>query len=115
MTPEQIHQAFDEMINKRRIAHRLQMKPNAVKQIRHRLRYHKTNYSLDFKLKLLQRAGYRPTQLKYSDQDIIAILRFALVTTSQAARDRGAEYVFEKFKSTHGANYSVLSRLKADD
>lgn len=100
------------MITKQGIAHRLQMTPNAVKQIRWKLRHGKCNYSLDFKLKLLQRAGYRAEFARWTDLDVVAILRFALVTTSQAARDRGPEYVFEKFKALAGAKYSVLSRIK---
>ncbi|RYZ61454.1 MAG: hypothetical protein EOO14_05000 [Chitinophagaceae bacterium] len=63
--------------------------------LRNQLR-NKKFISLDKKLLLLQRAGWRSDGYQYTHTDLVEAVRFAL-RQSEAAKSMGAEYLVEKF------------------
>lgn len=63
------------------------------------LRYHLRKgvpISLNKKLTLLQRAGWRQDQFQYTHEDLVAALKFSL-QCAQSTRNMGAEYLAEKW------------------
>lgn len=55
-------QAFTQMINTRGISKKIGLKPNTVTYMRHAIKNGTVQYSLDYKIKLLQLAGYQAVQ-----------------------------------------------------
>lgn len=59
MTTEE---AFHKMLHTRGISKKLNLKPNTVTYMRHALKNNSVQYSIDYKIKLLQLAGYQAVQ-----------------------------------------------------
>lgn len=98
MDTEAIEKAFEEMISQRGIHHTLGVEDNYVRQLRFKLK-NGIGISTDVKLSLLQKSGWRQDNKAYSKEDLIAFVKF-YNRTSQAARDNGVEYVFEKWEKS---------------
>lgn len=91
-----INDQFKKLIEKRGIYKSLGQTEVSIRQLRHRLRQGKT-ISLDLKLALLHKSGWRPENKPYSRKDLVKLLTF-YKRTSQAARDEGPEYIIEKWE-----------------
>lgn len=98
MNIEKIHAVFKEVISIPGIYHKLGIPKNNLAQYRWKLK-RKIHITIDKKLWVLQRAGYRLESFQYTDADVIAAIRFA-IDAAQSTRNMGAEYVFEKWKTT---------------
>lgn len=94
---EIIEQAFCQMIGTSGIHRTIGITAGHVKVLRHQVR-HGQKISLDKKLKLLHRSGWDPGQKKWTDQDMIDLLKFT-ARISAAARDLGPHYILSKFKA----------------
>lgn len=98
MNIEKVHAAFKEVIATPGIYHKLGIPKNNLAQYRWKIKKG-INVTLNKKLWVLQRAGYRLESIQYTDADVIAAITFAL-NASQATRNMGPEYVFEKWKTS---------------
>lgn len=98
MNIEKVHAAFKETIAIPGIYHKLNIPKNNVAQYRWKLK-RGVNITLNKKLWVLQRAGYRLESFQFTDKDVIEAIRF-VINVSQTTRNMGAEYVFEKWKDT---------------
>jgi len=96
MNIEKVHSAFKEVIATPGIYHKLNIPKNNVAQYRWKLKRN-VNITLDKKLWVLQRAGYRLESFQYTDKDMVAAIRF-VINASQATRNMGAEYLYEKWR-----------------
>jgi hypothetical protein len=99
MNIEKVHTAFKEVISIPGIYHKLGIPKNNLTQYRWKLK-RGINITLDKKLSVLQRAGYRLESFQFTDSDVISAISFS-VKASQATRNMGAEYIFEKWKLTN--------------
>jgi hypothetical protein len=97
MNIEKVHNAFKEVIGKPGIYHKLNIPKNNVAQYRWKLKRN-VYITIDKKLWVLQRAGYRLESFQYTDKDVVEAIRFA-ISASQVTRNMGAEYLFEKWKA----------------
>lgn len=97
MNTEAINTAFEEMIGRKKIHEELDIPANRVYQYRNQLKKG-PEISLDKKLELLRKSGWREDEVKYGHNDLISLLNF-YKRTSQAARDQGPEYVIEKWRA----------------
>lgn len=97
MNIEKVHAAFKEVIARPGIYYQLGIPKNNVAQYRWKLK-RGVNITLNKKLWVLQRAGYRLESFQFTDADVIDAIKFA-INASQATRNMGAEYVFEKWKN----------------
>lgn len=96
MNIEQIHFAFSEVVNTRGIYNVLGVPKNNVAQYRWKLKRN-IHITLDKKLYVLQKAGYRVEQFQYTDAHLLDIVKFT-IKAAQNTRDMGAEYVLDKWK-----------------
>jgi hypothetical protein len=97
MNLEQINKIFAEVINRPGIYHQLNIPKNNVAQYRWKLK-RGIHITVDKKLSVLQRAGYNMQAFEWTDKDLVDAIRFAL-RQGDAARQMGAEYLFEKWKN----------------
>lgn len=92
---QQINQAFAKMIATYRCHVKLGITANHVRLLRYQVKRGIT-ISLDKKHRLLKRWGWKPDAAKYTDQDIIDIIKFTIKTGTQA-KQLGAGYILEKW------------------
>ncbi len=97
MSPEDIDKAFEEYIAMRAIGRKMEITANHVAQLRHRLQ-NNLPISMEKKIELLRKAGWRPDDQLYSQKDLVAAVTFAL-RSGESAKSKGAEYLVEKFLS----------------
>lgn len=95
MNTDAIHEEFARMINTRMIGRKLGLTAAAVAAIRYKLKAGRT-ISIDYKMKLLQRSGWRQDERSYTYTDLVNAIRFAL-RQREAAQLYGPEYIAEKF------------------
>lgn len=95
MNIEILEKAFSELINIRGIHHKLQVKNNYVHQLRFKLKKG-IHVSLDVKLRLLQKSGWRQDDKIYNRKDLVSIINF-WKRSGKAARAMGTEYVIDKW------------------
>ncbi len=95
MNTDIIDKAFKDMIAIRGIHNKLKIPDNRVQQYRSALKNGKT-ISTDLKIHLLQKTGWQQDDKTYNRKELVSLLNF-WKRTSQAARDMGPEYVFEKW------------------
>ncbi|THU34249.1 hypothetical protein FAM09_24840 [Niastella caeni] len=100
MNIEKVHIAFKQVIGTPGIYHKLNIPKNNVAQYRWKLKRN-VHITIDKKLWVLQRAGYRLESFQYTDKDVVEAIRFA-INASQATKKMGAEYILEKWKSATG-------------
>lgn len=96
MNIEKVHSAFKEVIAIPGIYHKLNIPKNNIAQYRWKLKRN-INITLNKKLSVLQRAGYRLESFQWSDKDVVEAIKF-VINASQATRNMGAEYLFEKWR-----------------
>lgn len=92
-----IDSEFEKMVKRWRISAQLKISQVSLRRLRYRVK-HGQPVRIETKIKLLQRYGFRFEDVKYSDRDVIEVLKFYEASTT-AARAMGVEYVFEKFKA----------------
>ena len=97
MNIELIHQAFECVVNERGIYHKLKIPKNNVAQYRWKLK-RGIHITIDKKLSVLQKAGYRLEVFEYSDHDLIEVIKFT-IKSGQVAKELGPEYILSKYKS----------------
>jgi len=97
MNTDVVEKAFSEMINERGVHRKLRVEDNYVQQLRYKLK-NGIGVSMDTKLKLLQKSGWRQDDKTYNRKDLVSLLNF-YKRTSQAAKDQGPEYVIEKWEA----------------
>lgn len=95
MNADSIHADFAKLISRRAIHRQLGISSGAIRMQRRRLATG-GNISLDTKLKLLQRSGWRQEELAYTQKDLVAAVRFSL-NSGKDAREFGPEYLVEKY------------------
>lgn len=96
MNIDNIHNVFEKTILMPGIYRKIGIPKNNVAQYRWKLK-RGIKITIDKKLWVLQRAGYRFESLQYTDKDLVDILTFAL-NASQATRNMGPQYLLEKWK-----------------
>jgi hypothetical protein len=92
-----IDKAFYEMIHQKGIEEKLGVERNYVYQLRNKLK-NDIGISMDTKLELLKKSGWKEDAAKYTDKDLVSLVNFTL-TTSTKAKEFGAEYIVEKWRS----------------
>jgi hypothetical protein len=97
MNLEAVDQSFAEMIHKKGIATALGIDMNYVYQLRSKLK-NNVGISLDTKLELLRKSGWKEDDARYTQKDLVSLAKFVL-STSAKAREFGAEYIVEKWKA----------------
>lgn len=95
MTTQSIDSAFADLLTRRAVGKTLGISANYVAQLRHKLRTG-IPVSLEKKMELLQKSGWRQGDQQYTQKDMVAAVNYAL-KSSKAAREMGAEYLVEKF------------------
>jgi hypothetical protein len=95
MNSEVIDKAFQDMICKRGIHQVLGIDRNNVYQLRSKLRRN-IPISIDLKLRLLRRSGWRENELEFTKDDMRRLVEFT-VKQSKTAKAFGAEYILEKW------------------
>lgn len=98
ISTEIIEKAFEEMIFQEKIFRKLDISCDAVTQVRHKVKTGK-HITLDYKIKLLQRAGYRFDYPEYTRKEMAELVKFVL-NTSEKAREFGAEYLIDKWRQS---------------
>lgn len=106
MNLKQIDEAFAEVVRRPGIYHQLKVKKNNVAQYRWKLK-RGIHITLDKKVSILQRAGFNMQVFEFTDKDMVDLIRFVF-RTSEAAREMGAEYLFEKWKRQQSAGTRKL-------
>ena len=98
MNTDEIDKAFKELINERGVHNRLGIDSNKVRQLRTRVNNntYDSPVSLDTKIALLQKSGWRQSQANYTHADLVAAVKYA-IKKSAMAKEMGAEYITEQF------------------
>lgn len=91
-----VDEAFEKMINIRGIHNKLGNTSNDVKQLRYRLK-NGPAVSLQLKLQLLQKSGYKQPQNNYSKKDLIEFAKY-WHKCGESTRAMGIEYALEKWE-----------------
>jgi hypothetical protein len=95
MIEEIINQAFQEMIATSRIHKKIGLTSIHVKTLRYQIRIGR-KITIDKKLTLLKRSGWKYGTAKWTDQDMIDLLKF-YDKLPAASRQFGPAYILEKF------------------
>ena len=90
-----INKEFAKLINQRGIHNKLGITSDQVRNYRRYLK-EGINVSTDLKVELLRKSGWRPEATKFTQLDLVALLKYN-GRVSQSARDKGPEYVVEKW------------------
>jgi hypothetical protein len=95
-----IDKAFAEMIAERGIHKKLGIESNYVTQLRYKLKHPEaTNgISLDTKLELLRKSGWKESSAKFSREELVDAVRFTL-RQGEKAKEWGPEYIVEKWEA----------------
>lgn len=95
MNISMIDKAFYDLIHEKGIDKKLGIESNYVYQLRNKLK-NDIGISMDVKLELLQKGGWKGNEAQFTRKDLVSLLNF-YKSTSQSARDKGPEYVIEKW------------------
>lgn len=95
MNTDDINKSFAELISKRGIHHKLGVTSAAIRSLRFKLATG-AGISMDAKLQLLQKSGWRQDDFSFTQKDLVAAVRFAL-QASLSAKMQGPEYLVEKY------------------
>jgi hypothetical protein len=93
-----IDKAFYEMIHQKGIEEKLGVERNYVYQLRNKLK-NDIGISMDTKLELLKKSGWKEDAARYTDQDLVKLVNFTLATSAKA-KEFGAEYIVEKWRGS---------------
>lgn len=96
MDKKTIDKAFQELIEHRGIHKKLEVSSGLIRTYRYNLQ-NNISISTDTKLDLLKKSGWRESEKKFDRKDLVSLLNF-WQNTSQSARDKGPEYVIEKWE-----------------
>lgn len=83
------------MISRPAIHRELRISSNYACLLRYKVR-NGIGISIEKKLQLLQRSGWRQSDIQYSRKDLVEAVRLAMRSGSRA-REQGPEYLVEKF------------------
>lgn len=97
MNSEVINTTFAEMIMRRGIEKQLGIPANRVYQYRSQLK-NGPEISLDKKLQMLRKSGWKEADLQYSRADLVSLVKFVLKTSAKA-KEFGPEYIVEKWEA----------------
>lgn len=97
MNIEVVNTAFAGMIRKKAVHEKLGITANAVYQLRSQLK-NGLNISIDKKLELLKKSGWKEEEVAYSRADLVRLVKFTLKSSAKA-REFGAEYLVEKWEA----------------
>lgn len=97
MNLEAVDKSFAEMLYKKGIATALGIEPNYLYVLRSKLK-NNIGISLETKLDLLRKSGWKEDAARYTDKDLVSLAKF-VISTSAKAREFGPEYIVEKWKA----------------
>jgi len=95
-TKASIDRAFAQMINERGVHNKVEKSSEAVRQYRTQLK-NGIPISMNLKLDLLQRTGWKSKDFDYTASDLLSLVKFAL-STSDSAENFGPAYIIEKWE-----------------
>jgi hypothetical protein len=90
-----IDKAFSEMIHEKGIDEKLGVDRNYVYQLRNKLKKD-IGISLETKMDLLKRSGWKESDAKFTREDLIDLTKF-IIRSSAKAKEFGPEYLVEKW------------------
>lgn len=96
MNTDAIDKAFTALLKEKSVYKKLGETDNYIKQLRYKLK-NGIGVSMELKLRLLQKSGWRQPDETFSRADLVSLLKFNN-RASQATRDLGPEYVIEKWE-----------------
>jgi hypothetical protein len=102
MNLEAIDSAFHNILNKKKAGLTIGISSQKVARLRYSLR-RGVRISTDYKIRMLQRAGWRQDDIQFSQRDMVEAVKFAL-RSGRSAQEMGAEYLVEKFKASRASN-----------
>lgn len=97
MNADRIHNDFERLIFQRGIYKDLRLTAADVKAMRRSVR-RGSGLSLDKKLRVLQRSGWRQDAVAFTQADIVAFGKF-IIESGASAKELGAAYLFEKWRN----------------
>ena len=92
-----IDKAFYDLIHAKGVEETLGLERNYVYQLRSKLK-NNIGISMDTKLELLKKSGWKEDTAKYTEKDLVSLANFVLKTSAKA-KEFGAEYIVEKWRS----------------
>jgi hypothetical protein len=95
MDTAEIDKKFSELIAKRGVHNLLGIKSSYVTTLRYKMA-NDIGVSLETKISLLQKSGWRQGDNNFTRMDLINAVKFAL-RQGAAAKEHGAEYIVEKY------------------
>lgn len=96
MNTDAIDKAFRDLVSKRNVHLKLGETSRTIINHRYKLK-HGIPISLDTKLQLLQKSGWRQSEAKYTRADLVSLLKF-YDKASAAAKAHGHAYIIEKWE-----------------
>jgi hypothetical protein len=101
MNRSAIDKEFEKLIRERGIHNKLNVSSGLIRTYRYNLAKG-IAISTDQKLDLLKKSGWKDNEEVFKRNDLVSLLNF-WKRTSQSARDKGPEYVIEKWEAVRGA------------
>jgi hypothetical protein len=99
MNLQAIDTAFSTVINRKRAGQAIGIPSRKVARLRYNLR-RGIRISTDYKIRFLQRSGWRQGDIQFSHMDMVEAVRFAL-KAGKTAQGMGPEYLVEKFRASN--------------
>ncbi|MGN7786801.1 hypothetical protein ACTJIJ_19870 [Niabella sp. 22666] len=97
MNTDRIHNDFERLIFQRGIYKELRLTAADVKAMRRSVR-RGTGITIDKKLRVLQRSGWRQDAVVFTQADMVAFGKF-VIESGASAKELGAAYLFEKWQN----------------
>jgi hypothetical protein len=95
MNIDLINKDFCSLISQRNIHKKVGKSSNSIRQLRYKFK-NGIPITLDMKLHILQKSGWRQPDLQHTRKDMVEAVRFALRSNS-VAKEHGPEYLVTKF------------------
>lgn len=107
MNTDVINTAFAKLLSEKLVGPKIGIKYNHAAQLRYNIRNGR-GISMDTKLRLLQKSGWRQDDKVYSQKDLVEAVRF-VIKQGIEAKAQDAEYLVEKWmRSLLTTPYSPL-------
>jgi hypothetical protein len=90
-----IDKAFVSLISKRAVHNELGITSGYARRLRYKLANGIYIY-LDTKIKLLKKSGWKESDFRFTEKDLVDVVRFTL-RQGTASKEHGSEYIVEKF------------------
>lgn len=100
MNTVSIDKAFKDLISKRGVHKDLGIEAGYVQQLRYRMNHPEEGkgISLETKIEILKKSGWRESGAKFTREDVVDAVRFTLKQGAKA-KEWGPEYCVEKWEA----------------